>query len=139
MRTLNTSPSNRGRPRSLRLRLMLWYGTLLIVALGFFATLILFLTTNALNQSVDTSVRAEARLVSTAITAKLSSIPPYWPPQFSLPGIDTYREAGVVVEVVDARGTVRYPFTNSTSKGIPISTANTQAILSGQTLWYTTA
>ncbi|MGI9061498.1 MAG: ATP-binding protein [Ktedonobacteraceae bacterium] len=135
---MNTSPSDQSRPRSLRLRLMLWYGTLLIVALGFFATLILFLATNALNQSVDTSVRAEARLVSTAIIARLTSTPPYWPPQFSLPGIDTYREAGVVVEVVDTQGTVRYPSASSTRRSIPISTANTQAVLSGQTLWYTT-
>ena len=52
---------------------MLWYGTLLIVALGLFATLILLLTTNALNQSVDSAVRTEARLVSVAVTARLSS------------------------------------------------------------------
>ena len=101
MRTLNAPRTDRSRPRSLRLRLMLWYGTLLIVALGLFATLILLLTTNALNQSVDSAVRTEARLVSVAVTARLSSTSPYWPLQFSLPAIDTYRESGVVVEVVD--------------------------------------
>lgn len=138
MRTLNAPRPDRSRPRSLRLRLMLWYGTLLIVALGFFATLILLLTTNALNQSVESSVRAEVRLVSAAITARLSSTPPYWPLQFSLPGIDTYRESGVVVEVVDTRGSLHYPFASGTGRSIPISDANTRAVLSGQTLWYTT-
>jgi CheY-like chemotaxis protein len=42
-----------------RMRLLLWHGSLLIVALGVFAALILLLTTNALNQSVDSSVRHE--------------------------------------------------------------------------------
>jgi len=117
---------------------MLWYGTLQIVAMGLFAGLILLLTTNALNQSVDSSVHAEARLVSAALTAKLSSTPAYWPLQFSLPGIDAYREAGVVAEVVDAQGTLRYSFASGTSRRIPISEANSRAVLSGQTLWYTT-
>src|SRR5436305_1713860 len=73
---LNAPPSDRSRPRSLRLRLLLGYGGLLIVALGVFATMILLLTSNALNQSVDSSVRTEARLVSVAITSRLSSTPP---------------------------------------------------------------
>jgi hypothetical protein len=75
MRRPTAPPSDRSRPRSLRLRLLLWYGSLLIVALGVFATLILLLTTNALNQSVDSSVRTEARLVSVALTHELSSTP----------------------------------------------------------------
>lgn len=108
------------------------------MALGLFATLILLLTTNALNQSVDSAVRTEARLVSAAVTDRLSSIPPYWPLQFSLPAIDTYRESGVAVEVMDTQGAIRYPFTNGTGRSIPISDANTRAVLSGQTLWYTT-
>jgi hypothetical protein len=73
MRRLNAPPSDRSRPRSLCLDLLLWYGSLLIVALGVFATLILLLTTNALNQSVDSSVRTEAPVVSVAITSRLSS------------------------------------------------------------------
>jgi signal transduction histidine kinase len=135
---LNTLRSDRSRPRSLRLRLALWYGTLLIVALGFFAALILFLTINALNQSVDNSVRAEARLASVAVSAMLSPTPPYWPDHFSLPDIDTYRESGVVVEVVDTQGTLHYPFASGTGRSIPISDATTRAVLSGQTFWYTT-
>ena len=138
MRRLNAPPSDRSRPQSLRLRLLLWYGSLLIVALGVFATLILLLTTNALNQSVDSSVRTEVRVVSVAITSRLSSTPPYWPAQLSLPAIDTYRESGVVVEVVDSQGVVRYPFASGTSRSVPISTQTRRAVLAGQTLWYTT-
>ena len=138
MRRPTAPPSDRSRPRSLRLRLLLWYGSLLIVALGVFATLILLLTTNALNQSVDSSVRTEARLVSVALTHELSSTPPYWPAQLSLPAIDTYREAGVVVEVVDSQGVVRYPSTSGLGRSLPISAETRRAVLAGQTLWYTT-
>ena len=73
-----------------------------------------------------------------AVTARLSSTPPYWPLQFSLPAIDTYRESGVVVEVLDTQGTVRYPLAIGTGRSVPISDADTRAVLSGQTLWYTT-
>jgi two-component system OmpR family sensor kinase len=138
MGKLNAPPSDQSRPRSLRLRLLLWYGSLVIVALGVFAALILLLTTNALNQGIDSSVRTEARLVSVALTDKLSSSPPYWPAQLSLPAIDTYRESGVVVEVVDAQGIVRYPSTSGPVRSLPISAQTRRAVLSGQTLWYTT-
>jgi signal transduction histidine kinase len=138
MKGLNAPPSDQSRPRSLRLRLLLWYGSLLIVALGVFATLTLLLTTNALNQSVDSSVRTEARLVSVALMSRLSSTPPYWPAQLSLPAIDTYRESGVVVEVMDSQGAVRYPFASGTGGSLPISAETSRAVLDGQTLWYTT-
>jgi hypothetical protein len=110
----------------------------LIIALGVFATLTLLLTTNALNQSVDSSVRTEARLVSVALTSRLSSTPPYWPAQLSLPALDTYRESGVVVEVVDSQGAVRYPFASGTGRSLPLSAQTSRAVLAGQTLWYTT-
>ncbi|MEO8971146.1 MAG: HAMP domain-containing sensor histidine kinase [Ktedonobacteraceae bacterium] len=125
--------------RSLRLRLMLWYGILLISALGFFAALVLLLTTNAINQSVDSAVQAEARLASLAVNRELTSTSPYWPAQLSLPAIDTYREPGVTVEVVDSHGYGRYPLSTSTAKNIPLSDETTRAILAGQPpVWYTT-
>ncbi len=49
-------------PRSLRLRLLLWYGSLLVVALGFFGLLFLLLTTDTVNTSVNSAVRTEARV-----------------------------------------------------------------------------
>jgi two-component system, OmpR family, sensor kinase len=138
MRRLNGPLSDRSRSRSLRLRLLLWYGSLLIVALGVFATLTLLLTTNALNQSVDSSIGTETRLVSVALTHRLTSTSPYWPAQLSLPAIDTYRESGVVVEVMDTHGAVRYPFASGTGRSIPISAETNRAVLDGQTVWYTT-
>jgi len=48
---------DRRTPRSLRLRLMLWYGTLFVVALGCFATFVLVMATSAMNQSVDNMQR----------------------------------------------------------------------------------
>ncbi len=141
MHTSNVSIPRRnpGQPRSLRLRLLLWYGTLLTVALGFFALLVLFLTIDTTNQSVDSAIRAEARIASLDVNRELSATSPYWPLQLSLSAIDTYREPGVVIEVVDTQGYVRYPFANGTGKSIPISEENTRTVLAGQAAWYTTA
>src|SRR5438552_3312303 len=75
---------NRGRPRSLRLRLVLWYGALLAVALGLFVVLVLVLAMNAINQSIDGDVQAEARIASLDISNGLSTLPPYWPHELSL-------------------------------------------------------
>lgn len=127
-----------GRTRSLRVRLMLWYGVLIIVALGCFGVLIVFLTTEALNQSIDSTLRAETRVASLDMTRELFPVSPYWPAQLTLPTIDTYRDPGVVVEVVDARGETRYPATLRSDKRIPSSSESIRGALAGQTLWYTT-
>src|SRR5260221_1608557 len=100
---------DQSRPRSLRLRLMLWYGTLLVVALGFFGTLFLVLTIEAINQSVDSAVHAETRVASLDVARQLSPTPPYWPARLSLPTIDTFREQVVVVAIVDTPGNISDP------------------------------
>src|SRR2546426_2250279 len=138
MRTLKALPSSLSKPHSLRLRLMLWYGTLLVVALSFFAGLILFLTIDALHQSVESGIRTQARLASLTIERELLPTSPYWPAQLSLPTIDTYREPGVIVEVVDAHGSIHYPFPGGTNRSIPLSNQTTKAVLAEQTIWYTT-
>src|SRR6266568_4704789 len=107
---------DQSRPRSLRLRLMLWYGTLLVVALGFFGTLFLVLTIEAINQSVDSAVHAETRVASLEVARELSPTPPYWPAHLSLSTIDTFREQGVMVEIVDTRGNMRYPAATGTGR-----------------------
>ncbi len=96
--------SEQGKPRSLRLRLMLWYGALLAIALGCFAVLVLVMATSAMSQSVDNAVRAEARIATLAVQRKLSTSGPYWPPHLLLPTIDTYRDPGAAVEILDAQG-----------------------------------
>src|SRR5438552_1860112 len=61
MHTPQASEPKRALPRSLRLRLILWYGSLIAVALGVFALLFLLLTTDAINQSVTRAARTERR------------------------------------------------------------------------------
>src|SRR5437763_7425118 len=118
-KTLVAPVPDQRQPRSLRLHLILSYSALLAVALGAFALLVLFLTTNAINQSVDDAVRAEARIASLDVTRELSSTPPYWPIQLSLPVINTYSDPGVVIEIVDVQGTVRYPLSLNPAESIP--------------------
>src|SRR5437588_808827 len=121
----------RSLPRSLRLRLLLWYGSLLAVALGFFALLFLLLTTGAINNSVNSAVRTEARVAMLDVLDDLSAAPPYWRPgQLTLRVVDTYRDPGVVVEVLDTQSQVRYLSTNGTR--IPLSNETASASLAGQ-------
>src|SRR5260370_1236389 len=120
----------RGRPRSLRLRLLLWYGSLIAVALGFFAMLFLILTTNAIEQSVTSTVHTEARIAMLDTLDNLFPAPPYWQDPLSMQVVDTYRDPGVVVEVLDAQGQVRYLSTSGTR--IPLSNDTTRTVLAGQ-------
>ncbi len=123
--------------RSLRLRLVLWYGTLVTVALVAFAVLVWGVTTDVLGQSVASAVRAEARVASLQVKNELLSTPPYWPPQVVLPGgLDAYQEPGVVVEVVDGQGNPRYDSEKNSAISIPITADEKRAALSGQSLDY---
>src|SRR5258708_30175346 len=130
MHSTKISEPRRGLPRSLRLRLILWYGSLIAVALGFFALLFLFLATDAINQSVDSALRTEARVAMLDILHDLSPVPPYWPGQLSLHVVDTYKDPGVVVEVLDAQGRVRYLSADGTS--LPLSNEIVHTALAGQ-------
>ncbi len=130
MHTPKATVFERGRPRSLRLRLLLWYGSLIAVAVGFFALLFLILTTNAIEQSVTSAVQAEARVAMLDALDNLFPTPPYWPDPLAMHVVDTYRDPGVVVEVLDAQGQVHYLSTSGT--GIPLSTNTTHMVLAGQ-------
>src|SRR5438094_9785649 len=99
MHTRNAPEPKRRLPRSLRLRLILWYGSLIAVALGFFALLFLVLTTDAIDQSVNSAQRTEARVAMLDVLNDLSATPPYWPGLLTMHVIDTYRDPGAVVEV----------------------------------------
>ncbi len=126
------------QPRSLRLRLMLWYGLLVAIVLLLFVVLVWKLTAGALAQSVDSAVNAEVRVVGLALSHKLSSTAPYWPSEsLSLQVVDVYRDPGIAVKIVDAQGKVRYDSEQSTTE-LPLSAALTRAALSGQTAWVTT-
>ena len=130
MQTSKASDPQRGLPRSLRLRLILWYGSLIAVALGFFALLFLLLTTDAIDQSVNSALRTEARVAMLDVLYDVYATPPYWPGQLSLRVVDTYRDPGVVVEALDAQGKVRY--LSSSSAPLPLSNETARAVLAGQ-------
>jgi signal transduction histidine kinase len=130
MRTPKTPEPKRRFPRSLRLRLLLWYGSLIIVALGFFALLFLLLTSDAIDTSVNSALRTEARVAMLDVLDDVKATPPYWPGQLSMHVVDTYRDPGVVVEVLDAQGQVRYLSTSGTR--IPLNNETTRTVLAGQ-------
>jgi two-component system, OmpR family, sensor kinase len=115
---------------SLRLRLVLWYGSLIAVALGFFGLLFLTLTTDAITTSVDSALQTEARVAMVDVLDDVIGAPPYWSGQLTMRVVDTYRDPGVVIEVLDTQGHVRY-LTTSGSR-IPISTDTTRSMLAGQ-------
>jgi signal transduction histidine kinase len=126
------------KSNSLRLRLMLWYGTLLTLVLVFFAVLIWKLTTDTLYQSVDSSVRAETRVTELALKSKLTITPPYWPSdQLVLQVVDIYQEPGVVVQILDNQQKVRYTSDTNNADSLPLTTTTQKAIRSGETVWYT--
>lgn len=122
--------------RSLRLRVVLWYGTLVTIALVVFAALVWGVTTNVLSQSVTSALRAEARVTSLQVNNELLSTPPYWPTQVVLQGLDTYKEPGVVVEVVDAQGNLRYDSDKNPATNIPVNADDKRAVLTGRSFEY---
>jgi two-component system OmpR family sensor kinase len=123
-------------PHSLRLRLALWYGALLTVALVILSVLILLLTLDANRQSVDHALRAEARLATVNLRRELSPTQPYWPEQLTLNVVDIYRDPGVIVEVQDAQGQVRYLSSGGTTSIIPTEPEAIRTALAGQVSWY---
>src|SRR5438876_8954368 len=129
MHTPKALEPKRALPRSLRLRLILWYGSLIAVALGFFALLFLLLTTDAINQSVNSALRTEARVAMLDVLDDLSAAPPYWPDRLTMQVVDTYRDPGAVVEVLDAQGQMHYLSTSGSH--IPLSEATTRTVLAG--------
>ena len=130
IQTRRPAQAKRTYPRSLRLRLLLWYGSLIAVALGFFALLFLLLTTDAIDASVSSALRAEARVAMLDALGDLSAAPPYWPGQLTMRVIDTYRDPGVAVEVMDTQGRVRYLSTSGAR--IPLSKETSRSVLAGQ-------
>ena len=130
MHTHQALEPKRPLTRSLRLRLIFWYGSLIAVALGCFALLFLLLTIDAIGSSVNSAVRAEARVAMLDVLDDLSAAPPYWPGQLTMRVVDAYRDPGVVVEVLDAHGQVRYLSTSGTR--IPLSNDTTRIVFAGQ-------
>ncbi len=127
------------QPRSFRLRLALWYGALLAVALLLFGALGAVLTTNAILQSVDTALGAETRIVTLDLARALSPTPPYWPATLNLDVVNAYRDPGVTVAIFDARQQTRYRSTTGAPllEAPGVAAAYAEA-LAGQTTVLTT-
>jgi len=99
-------------------------------ALGCFALLLLLLTTDAIDQSVNSALRAEARVAMMDVLDDVKATPPYWPDQLSMRVVDTYRDPGIVVEVLDTRGQKHY--LSAAGTPIPLSDETLQTVLAGQ-------
>jgi len=100
---------------SLRLHLMLWYGSLLLLGLSCFALLVLFLAANAINANVQSAIGQVTRAATLDLDRSLSSLPPYWPTHLALETLDTYNTPGIIVEVFDLQGTLEYTSDPSSS------------------------
>ena len=125
-------------PQSLRLRLMLYYGTLVAVALILFVTLVRGLTTDTLYESAINSVHTETRVAIAEVNHELLPTPPYWPVLLSLHELDAYQEPGIVIEIIDAQGHIHYNSNEIPGAHIPVSGDIIQSILSGQSKHYHT-
>ncbi len=124
--------------RSLRLRVVLWYGTLVTIALISFALLVWSVTNDVLSQGVGNALHAEARVASAQLRNELLSTPPYWPNSITLQGLNTYKEPGVVIEVVDIQGTLRYDSDKNATQDIPVRPEAQRAALANQSFDYQT-
>ncbi|HEX8035218.1 MAG TPA: HAMP domain-containing sensor histidine kinase, partial [Ktedonobacterales bacterium] len=137
--TLESEKSRRHvpwQPESLRLRLTLWYGGLVALALIVLVVIVPLLTADAISRSVDDAVRAEARIAQLDLSRELSPTPPYWPAQLTLNVVDTNRSPGVSVTVLDTQGQVRYR-SGGESAPLPLPPAGLQATDTTQAVWYT--
>src|SRR5579883_746040 len=119
---------------SLRLRLMLWYGSLLILGLACFALLVLFLAANAINANTKSAISGVTRAATLDLSRSLSSLPPYWPTHLALETLDTYSAPGVIVEVFDQNGALLY-----TSDPTSSLTLTRLPDLRSGPFWYTTS
>jgi signal transduction histidine kinase len=134
--SLRSTPSvfARWSAHSLRLRLMLWYGSLLVLGLTCFALLVLFLASNAIRENDKSSITSVTRTVTLDLNRTLSALPPYWPTQLALDSLDTYNTPGIIVEVFNSQGTLLY--TSDLQSSLPRNTG-ALANLVNRPAWYT--
>ncbi|HEY0756445.1 MAG TPA: HAMP domain-containing sensor histidine kinase [Ktedonobacteraceae bacterium] len=93
---------------SLRLRLMFWYGSLLLLGLTCFALLMLLLVSNVINENTQGAVDSVTHVAMNNLYRSLSPQTPYWPASLKLDALDNYRSPGMTVEVFNQHGTMLY-------------------------------
>jgi signal transduction histidine kinase len=123
---------------SLRLRLMFWYGGLLLLGLSCFALLVLFLASNAINTNVRDAITGVARMASTRVSKSLSSRPPYWPSNLPLGTLENYSSQSITVEVFDQSKTLLYA--SNIQASLHLDSVMWQRLeQSAQPVWYNTS
>jgi two-component system, OmpR family, sensor kinase len=125
------------QPRSLRLRLALWYGTLLALVLCLFSIAVLLLATSATIAGSDAQVRAEVRVATADLQHALKTEAPYWPAQLTLQAVDANRDPGTTVVVLDAQGSVRYASSGGVIHQNPLVSSAPMALPPGNQHLYT--
>jgi signal transduction histidine kinase len=125
-------------PRSLRVRLALWYGTLLAAVLCLFGVAVLLLTTNVMMDGIDAAVRAEGRVATTDLQHALLPTAPYWPQRLGMPAVDADRDPGITVVALDAKGNVRYVSSGGQISQNPLVTSAPVALPLDSPHFYTT-
>lgn len=102
-------PFDRLPGRSLRLRLMFWYGSLMLLGLTCFGFLLLILASNTIRDNVHTAISSEGDIAIDSLNRQLLPQDPYWPSRPPLNLLDTpYNKAGITVEVFDIKGSIHY-------------------------------
>src|SRR5258707_7480788 len=120
---------------SLRLRLMFWYGGLLLLGLSCFALLVLFLASNAINMNVRDAITGVARMASNRVSKSLSSHAPYWPGYLPLGTLENYSSQSITVEVFDQSKTLLY--SSNTQAALHLDSVMWQRLeQSAQPIWY---
>lgn len=123
--------------RSLRLRLMFWYGGLMLLGLVFSGLLVLILASNTVNVNAQSAINSEAQIVSSAIKQDLSSQQPYWPTPLLLnPLASPYSTAGMTIEVFNTHGMILY--TSDSDDSLDLDSLTLQKFSQGNIpYWYT--
>ena len=121
--------------RSLRLRLMLWYGALLLLGLGCFALFVLLFASNAINENVRSAIRGVTQITMNNLNRSLSPQSPYWPGHLAPETLDNYSSPGIIVEVFDQNGTVLY--SSDVQSSLDLNPTTWQQLTHSSTpLWY---
>lgn len=124
------------RTRSLRVRLVLWYGVLVAAALAMFALFTLSRATDLLYQNTESAVHAQTQTAMSEVSNELLATPPYWPNRLSLRSLNTYQAPGVEVEVIDRQGTTRVDSDANPNTHLPANPTLLQEVYTGHSVAY---
>ena len=120
---------------SLRLRLMFWYGGLLLLGLSCFALLMLLLASNAINENVQSAINGVTQVAMTNLNRSLYPQAPYWPGHLAPETLDNYSSPGIIVEVFNQNGTLVY--SSDAQNVLDLDSATWQKVARGSApIWY---